>query len=166
MRSDKSGGWSDAVGAGMPILEVIPDPWPGVTCAKARIVADNGRSYSCHCSRDLTFTVWQEDQLVVAGKTGTGRGRECIELIGPAGALGTIRPGRGLSLSDRLLLDGVIYKLPTILHPDLPTLGMKFSRLGLLGLRTHSVAVVKDSSVTIALAILGYLTARSIFVEG
>ena len=112
----------------------------------------------------MTFAVWQKDQLVISGnKTGTGKGS--IELVGPAGALGTIRPGRVLTLSDRLLFEGVSYRLPTILLPNLPTLGLKFSRLGLLGLRSHLVAVVNDSNVIIALAILGYLIARSIFVE-
>jgi hypothetical protein len=57
------------------------------------------------------------------------------------------------------------YRLPTILRPGLPALGMKFSRLGLLGLHAHRVEVSDESNEPLALGLLGYLAARSIFVE-
>jgi len=87
-------------------------------------------------------------------------------LQGPEGRLGEIRRGRLLPLSDTLYLPRGHCRLPTFLRPRLPMLGMKFSWLGLLGLWTLSVEVSHESNEPLALALLGYLMARGVFVEG
>lgn len=148
----------------MSVPRIIPKPWPGLTHAGARVIADEGRSYDFRGNRDLSFTITRDGEAVISGRK-TGARKRTVELVGPEGRVGRIRPGRFPRISDTLCLPNGQYRLPTPLRPKLPVLGMKFSRLGLLGLRTHRVEVSDESKELLALGLLGYLAARS-FVDG
>jgi hypothetical protein len=147
----------------MTIFKVIPKLWPlGIFESAAVISADDGRSYEWHGFRNLSFSIQRDDVPVVSGRPS---GKKEIELVGPEGPLGMIRRGRMLTPSGKLLFNGESYRLPNLLHPSLPGLGIRFSRLGTTGLRTHWVEVSDESNEHLALGLLGYLHARSVFVE-
>ena len=146
-------------------LKVIPEMWPRITHAGAKIVGDDGRVFSLRCCWDLTFTVSEGTHAIVVGNK-SAHGRGVIRLTGVEYPFAAIMQGTLLTLGDKLALDGRSVMLPTVFHPRMRSLGLTFSVLALLGLRTHCVVVSNEANTKIALAVVAYLFARSVFVEG
>lgn len=140
---------------------------PSLSSALARIATDAGYSYDCYCSRSLGFSISLSGEAIILGQPQNARRRQGREIIIGKGTteLGVIHRGRLLTLGDRLLLGDRTYRLPNVFCPRIGELGLTFSWLGLLGVGTHRVHVCETHNVDIAPALLGYLYARSVFVE-
>lgn len=149
------------------VLKLIPRVKLSLSSAEARIKSSAGLSYSCQCSRTLEFCIRLGQEVVVSGQRrdiGTGRRSELV-VIEKGSPLGVIRPAVRATLWDKLICGDSAYRLPTVFRPRIRELGLSFSRLGLLGLRSDVARVADSKDLTIALALMGYLYARSVFVE-
>lgn len=147
------------------ILTIAPRLWPMIRSMKADIVSNMGTVYLCHVSRNLEFSVYLDDALLVQGTRTKSSGRTKITLIKNKIVLGSIRP-RLTPFCDIITVGDASYKLPGFFRPNIPQLGLRFSRFGLTGLSAKRVEVNQDSNLVIALALLAYLFARGVFVEG
>jgi len=150
----------------MPVtLKVVPRPMPTPMKAEAAFESSAGPSYVCTCTWSLEFAVELGEEVIVSSvkkDRGWRQGREFIVLAGDS-QLGTIRR-RIPPFADRVIIDDDDYSVPWVLSPSIPELGLSFS-LWRLAFGSQVVNVRDEGNVATALSLLGYMFAKSVFVE-
>jgi hypothetical protein len=134
--------------------------WPRLSYTESTIDVDDGRLYQYRGNDDLSFVLKGEDKYLLCGRPS---GQKAISLVGPEGTVGVIR--RGLVV-DALYICGTKYRVPWVLHPSLPQLGLRFSRLGLFGIGTLWVEVNDPAYELLAMGLLCYHDVVFYFIRG
>ena len=147
------------------VLSISPRLWPVVSEVAADVVGKTGKAYYCRIQRSLEFKIFCGHALMAHATRVTSGRSTWISLVQNEVEFGRIYI-IWTPFGDKLALGAEVYRMPSLWQPQLMPLGLRFSRWGFTGLRSHRVEVYQESSTMTALVLLTYLHGRGIFVEG